>query len=126
MKIAIAGIGYVGLSNAIMLAQHNEVVALDISSIKVDMLNRKQSPIEDNEIEHYLKHKPLNLRATLNKQDAYEYIVLFLPITTSENSGNSSFRCAKELMITSTLRRLAQSLYNQRGHRHSSAISPRC
>jgi UDPglucose 6-dehydrogenase len=84
MKIAIVGIGYVGLSNAILLAQHNEVVALDISSVKVDMINRKKSPIEDNEIEHYLQHKPLNLRATHNKQDAYEYAD-FVIIATPTN-----------------------------------------
>ena len=72
MKITIAGTGYVGLSNAVLLAQHNQVVAIDIVAEKVAMLNRKQSPIEDAEIEDYLQNKPLNLRATLNKQEAYE------------------------------------------------------
>ena len=72
MKIAIAGTGYVGLSNAVLLAQHNEVVALDIDPNKVEKLNRKVSPIEDAEIEEYLTHKPLNLRATLDKHAAYE------------------------------------------------------
>ena len=72
MKIAIAGTGYVGLSNGILLAQHNEVVCLDIVPEKVALLNRKQSPIEDAEIEHTLKHQALNFRATLNKQDAYQ------------------------------------------------------
>jgi UDPglucose 6-dehydrogenase len=82
MKIAIAGSGYVGLSNAILLAQHNEVVALDIVADKVDMINRKQSPIEDAEIQHYLAHEPLNLRATLNKHEAYEgadYVIIATP-----------------------------------------------
>jgi UDPglucose 6-dehydrogenase len=82
MKIAIAGIGYVGLSNAILLAQHNEVVALDICPDKVDMLNWKQSPIEDVEIEHYLQHKRLNLSATLNKHEAYEgahFVIIATP-----------------------------------------------
>jgi UDPglucose 6-dehydrogenase len=82
MKIAIAGIGYVGLSSAVLLAQHNEVVALDISAEKVDMLNRKESPIEDLEIEYYLAHKSLNFRATLSKQDAYEgadYVIISTP-----------------------------------------------
>ena len=82
MKIAIAGTGYVGLSNAILLAQHNEVVALDIVADKVDMINRKHSPIDDADIQHYLAHKPLNLRATLNKQEAYpgaDYVIIATP-----------------------------------------------
>jgi len=82
MKIAIAGTGYVGLSNAILLAQHNEVVALDLIASKVDMINRKQSPIEDAEIEHYLQHKPLNLHVTLNKHEAYagaDFVIIATP-----------------------------------------------
>lgn len=82
MKIAIAGTGYVGLSNAVLLAQHNEVVALDIVAEKVEMINRKESPIEDVEIEEYLAHQSLNLSATLNKQEAYEgadYVIIATP-----------------------------------------------
>jgi UDPglucose 6-dehydrogenase len=82
MKITIVGIGYVGLSNAVLLAQHNQVLAIDIDAEKVDMLNRKKSPIEDAEIEDYLKNKPLNLRATINKQEAYEgadFVIIATP-----------------------------------------------
>ena len=82
MKIAIAGVGYVGLSNAILLAQHNEVIAFDIAADKVAMLQRQESPIDDAEIVEYLRHKPLNFRATLDKQEAYanaDFIIIATP-----------------------------------------------
>ena len=82
MKIAVAGTGYVGLSNAVLLAQHNEVVALDIIQEKVDMINRKESPIVDAEIEEYLKTKDLNLVATTDDNLAYKdahYVIISTP-----------------------------------------------
>ena len=87
MKIAIAGTGYVGLSNAIILAQHNEVYALDIIPEKVEMINNKKSPIVDKEIEEYLANIPLNLTATTDDVEAYtgaDYIVIATPTNYDE------------------------------------------
>lgn len=82
MKIAVAGVGYVGLSNAILLAQHNEVYAVDVIEEKVKMINNRQTPIIDKEIEEYLKNHDLNLMATLNDEEAYkgaDYVIISTP-----------------------------------------------
>lgn len=79
MKIAVVGMGYVGLSNGVLLSKNHEVVILDVITEKVAMLNRKESPIQDTELEHYLKNNSLNLRSTLDKRDAYDgadYIII--------------------------------------------------
>ena len=82
MKIAVVGTGYVGISNALLLAKHNEVVALDVVPEKVAMLNQGKSPIQDHEVEHYLANETLNFRATLDPNEAYEgaeFIIIATP-----------------------------------------------
>lgn len=82
MKVTVVGTGYVGLSNAMLLAQHNEVVALDINADKIALLNNKTSPIADIEIQDFLTNKELNFKATLNKQEAYKnskFIIIATP-----------------------------------------------
>lgn len=107
MKIAVAGTGYVGLSNAVLLAQNNEVVAVDIVPDKVDLINRKALPIVDHEMEDYVANRALSLRATLDAEDAYknaEYVIVATPTdydpdTNFFNTASVEAVCRKVISV---------------------------
>ena len=95
MRIAVAGTGYVGLSLAVLLAQHNEVIAVDIVPEKVEKINRRESPIQDKEIEEYLEAKELNLGATTDGDKAYrdaDFIIIAAP--TNYDPQKNFFDCS--------------------------------
>ncbi|WP_273130280.1 nucleotide sugar dehydrogenase [Bacillus weihaiensis] len=103
MKIAIAGTGYVGLSNAVLLAQHNEVIALDIIQEKVDMINNRKSPIIDNEIEKYLATKDLDLTATTDSYLAFkdaEYVIISTPTNYDPEKNYFNTRTVEAVIAT--------------------------
>ena len=105
MKIAIAGTGYVGLSMATLLSQHNEVVAVDIVSEKVDMINRRVSPIQDEYIEKFFAEKTLNLVATLDAEAAYkdaDFVIIAAP-TNYDSQKNFFDTSAVESVIDKVL-----------------------
>ena len=112
MKITVAGTGYVGLSMAVLLSQHNEVTAVDIIPEKVDMINNKQSPIQDDYIEKYLSEKELNLQATLDAEKAYgdaDFVVIAAP-TNYDSQKNHFDTSAVETVIETVMQ------YNQRAY----------
>mgnify|MGYP000074264299 FL=1 len=106
MKIAVAGVGYVGLSNAVLLSQYNHVVAFDISEERVDMVNRRISPIVDDEIERYLKEKELDIVATTNAEEAFsdaEFVIVSTPTDYDPNKSyfdTSSVESVIETVLT--------------------------
>src|SRR3954470_5366016 len=100
-RIAVTGTGYVGLSNAVILAQHNTVVALDIDPAKVDLINRRESPIIDEELQDYLRTKPLELTATLDPAEAYdgaEFVIVATPTDYDETTNYFNTRSVESVI----------------------------
>lgn len=108
MKIAVAGLGYVGLSNAILLAQHNSVMALDVTQARVDMVNARQSPIQDAECSDYLAHHKLDLTATTDPETAYQdadFVIIATP--TNYDPQTNAFDTSSVESVIDTVRRIA-------------------
>ena len=100
-KITVAGTGYVGLSMAIILAQHNDVIAIDIVKEKVDLINNKKSPIVDKEIEYYLKNKKLNLHCTIDKKEAYknaDFVIVATPTNYDSLTNNFDTKSVEDVI----------------------------
>ena len=91
MKITVVGTGYVGLSNAMLLAQHNTVVAVDVIPEKIDLLNAKKSPIEDTDIEDFLLNKRIDFTATLNAKEAYENADFIIIATPTDYDAKTNY-----------------------------------
>lgn len=120
MKIAIAGTGYVGLSNAILLSQHHKVTAVDVIQEKVDMVNRKESPIVDDYIKDYLAHKDLDLTATMDGDSAYrdaDLIVIAAPTNYDTETNHFDTSAVEAHPLPDPTRRL-------RGHRRHQIHHP--
>lgn len=101
MKIAVAGTGYVGLSLAVLLSQNNEVIALDVLKEKVDLINNKRSPISDSEIEEFLREKELNLKATLDKREAYvgaDFVIIATPTNYDTETNKFDTRSVESVI----------------------------
>ena len=122
MKIAVAGTGYVGLSLATLLSQKNEVVALDIIPEKVEMINKRQSPINDKEIEEFFKNKKLNLKATLDYKDAFkdaEFIIISTPTNYDDEKNYFDTSSVEDIiknnggLILENLDQIAEFLNNK-------------